>query len=161
VATIESIPWADIPRLTGMFGILYVTNWRTIEVLIGNRLLITLARYGKFGIHHITMEELLEANKYNLKLERPYKFVTYKAACIMCYGAGRVDWIQKTRFDPKAKLPMSKDCTDHYVRDKSVVTKLGAYLYGSVPKIPEGFEICPNCKGTGLNVNRDAVQYEN
>ncbi len=143
------------------FKKLYTTNWRIITVNKNTDAIETAVNnFRVFEIHHITVEEFLANNFAKGTIEKPFRYRSNLLSCGVCHGNGSVDWIQKVvnYAPPDVSLEpyRYKRNPDHITKFKPLAAeyKDDAVIYGSVPKILDGYEICSNCKGTGINSMR-------
>lgn len=134
------------------FNEIPITNWRTLGDLDNDQVQVVIARFHRFIIEDMTIEYFHRMNKYRFIDVRRFQYINSAAACCICHGAGKVDWIQKARPEGIPVIDIKKN----YWRDKDVVNHLSSLgyqvneLYGSQPKLYEGQELCGRCKGTGM-----------
>lgn len=147
------------------FKKLYTTNWR---VMTSSKNIDTIAvamhNFKLFEIHSITVEEFLSNNFTQGIIKKPFKYSNNLLSCGICYGSGRVDWIRKAMSRSASleanALVMYRRDPDHISKFEplDVHTDVVKVIYGSVPRLIDGNELCSNCKGTGVNSIR-LVKY--
>ncbi len=144
-------------QLKPPFNSIPITNWRLVGDVGANRIEIVSRWFHRFIIHDITLEYFHKINMHSYIEERRFNYVNSAAACSICHGAGKVDWIQKVR----ARGTPVVNIVKNYWRNKKVTNRLlpiqghGSILYtlyGSEPNLHEGQEICGRCKGTGIGL---------
>jgi len=143
-----------------------IKNWRTVGVLNSTKIEVVLFNFQKYIIH-MSFDEFTNLSIIDLTLKKKYKYIFHTLSCNMCHGAGCVDWVQKVRMYEKQAM---KNVT-FYQRDVNVINKFDHMqsnskhslqsLYGSVPYLKDGFEICSVCKGTGLFSTKECGKVTN
>jgi hypothetical protein len=153
----EEVPTASISNSqNGKFTKLYIANWRLLRNIVGEKkLLVVIHNFQMFKIHDITLQEFHDNSKIvSGFIEKPFKYCKNSLSCEICDGAGRVDWIQKVMVrKPSPFFYVTKP----YRRDPTKIISLDPLpvhraenVFGSIPKLPFGFEICSSCKGSGV-----------
>jgi len=161
---IKFTPFEAVPKVScssqGVFRKLYTSNWRLLRDIVGKKeIIVTLSNFRKFKIHNISVEEFHDNNIQMGTIEKPFRYIHNSLPCSVCDGSGCVDWIQKVMV---RKIRRWYN-TPKYSRDSKHVSLLkyisllkppssirkDERIYGSVPTLPFGFEICSTCKGTG------------
>ncbi len=142
------------------FDFIPVANWRILGIMKGNKIEVIIARFQRFVIHNITPKEFHALNQNKETREYPYRYINNALPCQVCRGKGRVDWIQKTRSSPPRSISNHDSSHKYYRRDTNPnsIKRLKPYpsvndlleMYGSCPKVTDGFEICGKCLGTGI-----------
>ena len=141
-----------------IFNKIYTTNWRAIaETEDGNNLMVVAHNYRLFKIEDITLKEFYDNNKNKGTIKKTFYYDSCKLSCLTCNGNGRVDWIQKVMNQDTKHIPPN---LKRYIRDPNHITifdNTSDYenmksLYGSIPHLHIGHEICPQCRGTGLRL---------
>lgn len=160
----DKVPEPSISK-SAYFRILYTTNWRVILVNKKKDIMTVVTQsFRTFEIYGLTVEEFLANNFTKGDIEKPFKYQGNLLSCAVCRGGGRVDWIQKavTRYNPEVRKAAYR-----YRRNINHISKLKPLdihkdivdvIYGSVPTLSDGYELCSNCKGTGVNSIR-LVKY--
>ena len=143
-----------------------IKNWRTVGVLNSTKIEVVLFNFQMYVIH-MTLDEFFNLSRNNATLKKKYRFICHTKSCKVCHGAGCVDWVQKVRMYEKQAM---KNVT-FYQRDVNVINKFVHMqsnskhslqsLYGSVPQLKDGFEICSVCKGTGLFSTKECGKVTN
>jgi len=148
------------------FKQIYVRNWRLVcEIIESKTLFVITHNYRTFEIEGITLDDFFDNNDKKGSIERPFRYHSTTISCIGCHGSGKVDWIGKI-------MKRDADRPDYslkfYVRDPHCVNSFQGppffkgidTIYGSVPHLSDGFEICHRCKGTGLHSMNESILYE-
>jgi hypothetical protein len=149
----------------GYFKRLYTTNWRVMTSCKNvDRIAVVMHNFKLFEIYSITVEEFLSNNFTQGNIKKPFKYSSSLLSCGICYGSGRVDWIRKAM---SRGASLEANASVMYRRDPNHISKFEPLsehkdiikvIYGSVPRLIDGNELCSNCKGTGVNSIR-LVKY--
>ena len=153
----EEVPKPSWTSGNGTFRKLYTSNWRLLREIVGQKKIIIINRaFQMFKIYDIDLQEFHNTNKKPPEaIKKPFTYLRNSLSCLSCHGSGRVDWIQKvTGIDLKTPRFLTKK----YNRDPSQIVLLKSLpvhklekIYGSVPKLQFGDEVCPTCKGCGIH----------
>jgi hypothetical protein len=128
-----------------------VTNWRILGET-NSGIQVVIARFNRFEIRDLTIDYFHTINRNRYIVERNFYYLNTAAACGICKGAGKVDWIQKARPEGTPVIEVKKN----YWRNRDVIHPYQTHgfqvkrLFGSEPNLYQGEEICGRCKGTGL-----------
>jgi len=162
MGTIKFMASDEVPEPSsnkkGFFSKLYTTNWRVMTASKDrNTMAVVVHNFKLFEIYDITVEEFLANNFTQGTIEKPFKYSNSLLSCGICHGSGRVDWILKAMsYEPS----FGSSVTIFYRRDPNHISKFEPLdmhkdiievIYGSVPRLIDGNELCSNCKGTGVN----------
>ena len=155
----EEVP-SPSSNKTGFFSKLYTTNWRVMTASKNTEsIAVAMVNFKMFEIYNITVEEFLNNNFIKETIEKPFKYQSNLLSCSMCHGDGCVDWIQKA-VSRSTDIPRGAHT---YRRNPNYISKFEPLdehkditdaIYGSAPKIFDGYDLCSNCKGTGVNSMR-------
>ena len=156
----EEVP-SPSSNKTGFFSKLYTTNWRVMTASKNTEsIAVAMVNFKMFEIYNITVEEFLNNNFIKETIEKPFKYQSNLLSCNICHGGGCVDWIQKA---VGLDVPGTPQEPWRYKRNPNYISKFEPLdehkditdaIYGSAPKIFDGYDLCSNCKGTGINSMR-------
>jgi len=170
VGVIKFVPSDEVPEPSSnkraYFNKLYTTNWRVMTAgKTTNKLTVSMHNFRTFEIYDMTVNEFLANNFTRGTVERSFKYQINLLSCSICHGEGRVDWIQKA-VNRDAEMPRE---AYRYRRNPDHVSKfeplhkhkdIADVIYGSIPSLSGGYELCSNCKGTGVNSVRPLKHLE-
>jgi len=153
----EEVPKASWSSGSGTFRKLHISNWRLLREVVGQKkIIITNHAFQMFKIYDIDLQEFHDTNKKPSEaIKKPFIYLRNSLSCLSCHGSGCVDWIQKvTGIDLKTPRFLTKK----YNRDPSQIILIKPLpvhglekIYGSVPKLRFGDEVCSVCKGCGIH----------
>lgn len=147
----KEVPKPSWAAVNGTFKKVYTSNWRFLEKDIKEKTIIIINHnFQIFKIYNITLQEFHDNNEANGKIKKPFIYLRNCLSCYFCHGTGYVDWIQKVMGVNRNSLYI----VVKYNRDSNHITSLKSQathkLYGSIPKLQDGDEICPVCGGCGV-----------
>lgn len=166
MGVIKFVPSDEVPKPSSgrkaHFNKLYTTNWRVMTASKKkDTVAVVIHNFKMFEIHGVTIEEFLANNFTKGTIEKPFTYQINLLSCITCHGEGRVDWIQKAV--NRDNLKGSQKVCMYYRRNSHHISRFEPLdihkdtidvMYGSIPALFDGYELCSNCKGTGVNSMR-------
>jgi hypothetical protein len=142
------------------YGISYVENelinWRAYNFNSNGDMILVTRDMVIIKIQNISTELFEETlQKQPEALLENSSFIGISAACCECAGNGYRDWITKAT-KPEAPTPTLELDNFNYIIDNTIKKrkfKRGTITYYlSTQKINSPFELCDNCKGTGMHL---------
>ena len=93
-----------------------------------------------------------------------FKYLHSSLTCEKCYGKTRVDWVERsTGVKENIRDPsMVESCFKRNPKGMIMIYRAINLSYGGIyhlssPKIIDGYELCSNCRGTGLRMFKEVM----
>jgi hypothetical protein len=135
------------------------SNFRVV-CPIDNKLFLITENLAGIIIEDLSFEELIRIDRENEHTTKCGSFYNCFIRCHRCYGSGVINWIDKI-FKKTAPSSRFDYHPFRFIRNYDDIFYQGQYnFYGrkspalfSIPNLPEAFEYCDKCFGTGISVN--------
>ena len=136
-------------------------NWRVIRedtYKSVKGLYVLHKNYREYFLPSFSLASFHKANHNNTTLDIQYSYVQNRLSCAVCYGNGKLDWVQAARGEGVVKknpvyvsgmedfdFIRAKDGPIHFIKS----CNHGIECYTSAAVLNDGDEICKACYGSG------------
>jgi hypothetical protein len=135
-------------------------NFRVVCPLIDNKMFLVTENLMGMIIDDLSFKELIRIDRENEHTTKCGSFYNCLIRCNTCHGSGIINWVDNifNKFTPSHRSDYHQY---KFIRNEYAVFYQGHYnFYGrkypallSIPKLPEAFEYCNKCFGTGISVH--------
>jgi len=135
-------------------------NFRVACPLIDDKMFLVTENLMGMIIEDLSFKELIRIDRENEHTTKCGNFYNCFIRCHKCYGSGVVNWVDSifNKFTPSYRSDYHQY---KFIRNDHEIFYQGHYnFYGrkypalfAIPNLPEAFEYCNKCFGTGISVN--------